>query len=315
MPIDPATLLVTGANGVLARHLFRSVAGAASAGRAAAVVRSETAAETVRALPEPARPAIHVVDYQDVDGLAAAMKGRRNVVHLVGILKESKRSRYADAHEGATEAVAEAAARSGVERIVYLSILGAGPAVRNPCLASKGRAEELLLSHAVPSTVIRLPMVLGGDDQASRALRREACARVTPLLGGGRSLEQPIDADDVVAAVLASLERFDTAKRAYDLGGPVSLPHRELVLRIAALHGTRPRIVTLPVAAARMAARLAERVSDDPTVTEAMLDVLLHDDDVDPETAREAFGIELTPFDTMLARRVGPGSGTGQGDA
>lgn len=317
MAIDPAHVLVTGANGVLGRHLLRALAAGGGTGdrpagggrgRAAAVVRSEGAAGTLRALPEAARPEIHVVDYQDVEGLAKAMQGRRFVVHLVGILKESKRSRYADAHEKATAAVAEAAERSGVERIVYLSILGSRPGAANACLASKGRAEQALLAHRVAATVIRLPMVLGEGDVATRALRGEARARILPLVDGGRSLEQPIDAEDVVQAILQALAKPELARRSLDLAGPESLPARELVLRAAALYGNRPRFVSLPAWLARLAARAAERLVADPPVTEAMLEVLLHDDHIDPQPAARALGITLTPLDAMLARRVGPGS-------
>ena len=309
MAIDAARVLVTGANGVLGRQLLRTVS--QGAGRAAAVVRSAAAAETVASLPEQARPETHVVDYGDVEGLTKAFAGRDLIVHLVGILKESKRSRYAAAHEQATAAVAEAATRNDVQRIVYLSILGSEPEARNPCLASKGRAEALLLDHAVPATVLRLPMVLGEGDMATRALRGEATARVLPLLAGGRSLDQPIDADDVVAAILSALERPELADRSLDLAGPESLPQRDLILRAAALYGNRPRFVPLPAGVARFFIRAAERFLDDPPVTEAMLDVLLHDDRIDPEPATRALGITLTPLDEMLARRVGPGSGGG----
>jgi len=305
MAIDASRVLVTGANGALGRHLLRTLS-ESRAGRAAAVVRSPSAAATVAELPEPARPEVHVVDYRDVEGLAKAMAGRDLVVHLVGILKESKRSRYAEAHEQASAAVAEAARRSGVGRIVYLSILGSSAASPNACLASKGRSEALLLGHPVAATVLRLPMVLGEDDVASRALRAQACAKLLPLLDGGRSLEQPIDADDVVAAILAACERPEAARLSLDLAGPESLSHRELVLRAAALHGNRPRFVPVPSGLARLLARAAERFLDEPPLTPAMLDVLLHDDRIDPEPAARALGIGLTPLDAMLARRVGP---------
>ena len=305
MAIDASRVLVTGANGALGRQILRALA-ASGGGRAAAVVRSESAAETVATLPEEARPETHVVDYRDVEGLAKAMVGRDLVVHLVGILKESKRSRYAAAHEEASAAVAEAAQRNGVQRIVYLSILGASPDSPNACLASKGRAEQLLIDHGVPATVIRLPMVLGDGDAASRALRGQAHAKVLPQMGGGRSLEQPIDADDVVAAILAACERPELADCALDLAGPESLPSRELVGRVAALHGNAPRFLSLPVGLIRLFARTAERFFDEPPLTVAMLEVLLHDDQIDPEPAARALGITLTPLDAMLARRVGP---------
>ena len=309
MAIDENRVLVTGANGVLGRQLLRTVAGAG--GRPAAVVRSESAAETLATLPDELRPETHIVDYRDVPGLTKAMAGRELVIHLVGILKESKRSRYAAAHEEASTAVAEAARATDIQRIVYLSILGSHPEAANACLASKGRAEVLLLEHAVPATVIRLPMVLGDGDMASRALRGEAQAKLLPLMAGGRSFEQPIDADDVVSAILAACERPELADRSLDLAGPESLPARELILRAAALYGNRPRFFPLPVPMARFFARTVERFSDDPPVTEAMLDVLLHDDRIDPEPAARALGITLTSLDTMLARRVGPDSSEG----
>ena len=308
MAIDASRVLVTGANGSLGRRLLATLASQGSGSPAAAVVRSRRAAQTLVSLPEAARPEIHMVDYRDAAGLAKAMAGRDLVVHLIGILKESKRSSYATAHEQASAAVAEAAADSGVGRIVYLSILGAAPAAANACLASKGRSEALLLEHPVPATVIRLPRVLGENDVASRALRGQAQAKLVPILAGGKRDEQPIDADDVVAAVLAAAERPELADRALELAGPESLSARELVLRAAALYGNRPRFVPLPGGLARLAARAAEFLLADPPVTEAMLEVLLHDDRIDPEPAARALGIELTPLDAMLARRVGPHS-------
>ena len=55
-------------------------------------------------------------------------------------------------------------------------------------------------------------------------------------------------------------------------------------------------------AAARAFAWLGEKLSAAPPVTPAMLGVLEHDDDVDPEPARRALGIELTPLDEALRR-------------
>jgi hypothetical protein len=59
-------------------------------------VRSERAAEAVRALPGP--PEVRLVDWSDVDGLARATEGCEAVVHLVGVLKESPTTSYVDGH-------------------------------------------------------------------------------------------------------------------------------------------------------------------------------------------------------------------------
>jgi NADH dehydrogenase len=298
-----ATLLVTGANGHLGRRLCARVAdgsGEQGAWRVRALVRSERAAATLRALPPEQVPEIEIVDYTDADQVASAAAGCTAAIHLVGILKETRTNRYADAHERPCEALAAAADRSGLHRIVALSILGAAAASPNACLASRARAEAILLAAKTPAVVIRVPMVLGAGDAASAALLRLARGPSTRLVRGGATLEQPIAAADVVEALLAGAARDGLDDALLDLAGPESLPHHALVRRAAALLGTEVSIGIVPGWLARSVAIVAERVAADPPITSAMLGVLEHDDAIDPEPARAALGITLTPLDDAL---------------
>jgi len=294
-------VVVTGANGNLARALIARLAARGACTRA--LVRSERAAAAARALPE--KPEVAVVDYADGEALARATAGGDAVVHLVGILKETPRSSYRVAHEGTARALAAAARSVGFRRVVYVSILGAAADSANDCLASKARAEAILLEVPLATTALRVPMVLGRDEPAGRALRAHARARLVPLVRGGASLEQPIDEGDVVGGIVAALERPELAGRILDLAGPESLSRRDLVLRAASLVGSRPRIVPVPLAAARLFAAAAELLLADPPLTRAMLDVLERDDAVDPEPARRALGLSLAPLDLALRRCFG----------
>jgi len=305
LPTDP--IVVTGSNGQLGRALLRDLA-AAGHPATRALVRSARAAATIEALSLAPAPVIRQVDYASPTGMEAAIAGARFVVHLVGILKETRDTRYVDAHENTCHALALAAGRTGVERIVYLSILGSHPDTPNACLASKGRAESTLLEGRVAATVLRVPMVIGGDDAASAALRRQARAKKVRLVAGGRTLQQPIDARDVRAAIVAALERGDGRNLVLDAGGPECLSHRSLVLRAARHWNNEPRIGGIPLGLARAAIGLLERVHPEPPITRAMFDVLQHDDRVDPRAFCEKLGLTLRPLDTTLADFVGPAS-------
>jgi NADH dehydrogenase len=289
-------VLVTGANGSLGRALCRHLAERGAAVRA--LVRSERAAGTLRPLVPPVE--IALASWSDAEALARAATGCDAAVHLVGVLKETPAQRYAEAHEGTARALALAAKQSGLRRIVYLSIVGADPASANACLASKARAEAILLEPPLATTVLRLPMVLGGEDWATWSLRRRARAALVPLVRGGASLEQPIDARDVLAAITAALARPELAGRVLDVAGPESLPRRELIRRTASLCGGRPRFLPVPLALARAFASLAERLAASPPLTTPMLEVLEHDDRVDPRPACAALGLDLTPLDDTL---------------
>jgi uncharacterized protein YbjT (DUF2867 family) len=305
MASPPAPILVTGANGHLGRGLIARITSTQRACRA--VVRSQQAADQVAAATDDAADVdTRVVDYADARGLAEAARGCRAAVHFVGIIKETSRASYESAHERTCEALRDAAIEAGLEQIVYLSIIGSHPDAANACLASKGRAEQILLDGSVPACVLRVPMVLGRDDYASASLRKQATASTLPLLGAGRSLQQPIDARDVIAAVSGALAAPTPIHGALDLGGPECLSHRELVLRAADLHGRRPVILPIPVAAARLGVAILERVLANPPMTLAMFDVLQHDDRVVAGPACKRLGLELTPLDETLRDCVGP---------
>ena len=300
---QPGRVLITGANGHLGRRLLTRLA---SERPLRAVVRSERAARQVA--DTRGAPAVEtmVLDYGDVAALTRAAEGCTHAVHLVGILKEDPTRRYVDAHQGTTRALALAAAARGLRRVVYLSILGSHPDAENACLASKGRAEQILLEAKTPALVLRVPMVLGEGDFASRALRGQARSRLVPLLRGGASREQPIYAGDVVEAIVAGVTRPGLDDVALDLAGPEQLSRRELLARCAVLHGARPRVLPVPLGANLALAFLLEKLLANPPVTRAMLGVLDHDDDVDVAQACQRLGLALTPLDVVLRRCVGP---------
>ncbi len=283
-------IAITGANGHLGRRLLSRLP------NARAVVRSAAAAEVIAAGHPGTDTAI--VDYTDATAMQRAVEGCSAVIHLVGILKETRTNRYVDAHEATCTALAAATRASGLQQIVYLSILGSHGRAANACLASKGRGEEILLASGTRTIVLQVPMVLGESDFASRALAARARKKRCFLLRA-ESREQPIYAGDVIDGILATFNP-DLPSGTLAIAGPESLTRAQLTLRAAKVLGTRPQIVSLPLKIGMMAAWLLERVSANPPVTRAMLEVLDHDDDIEAEHAARVLGIGLTPLDAML---------------
>ena len=293
---ETGAVLITGANGHLGRRLVEHLAGQYPV---KAVVRSERARRQLEAAPKAAGIEIVTLDYGDREALAAAAEGCSHAVHLVGIIKESMTTTYRQAHEEATQALIAAVDAVRLQRIIYLSIYGSHPDSGNACLASKGRAERLLLQANTAALILRVPMVLGEGDYAAAALRKRVEAPVNLLIRGS-SLEQPIYAGDVISAIAAGISRADLDDVVLDLAGPESLSRSDLTLRAGEIMGRRPRSLSLPLAVGTTLAFLLETISRNPPLTRAMLGVLDHDDDVDTAGACNRLGIELTPLDEML---------------
>lgn len=289
-------VLVTGANGHLGRRLIPALAGRAEV---CAVVRSGRARQV---LEDATGDDVNIaqVDYGDAAGLRGAGTDCDHVVHLVGIIRESKANPYRLAHEDACRALVDAVAGTRVRSIVYVSLLGADASSSNACFASRGRAERVLLEAGTPVRILRVPMVLGERDYASRALGRQARGPVAVTFRGG-SLEQPIYSGDLVSAIVNSLGS-GFGSEVMELAGPESLNRRELIRRAARILGKdAPVVLSLPLSVGLLLAAAAEAMAD-PPVTRAMLGVLDHDDHIDPASAAAKSGISLTPLDEMLQR-------------
>jgi len=287
-------ILITGANGNLGRRLAEMLV---RDHQVRAVVRSDRAASMI------ATPGVEVriIDYLDLEAMTEAARGCSHIVHLVGIIKESAAGSFESAHQGTTRVVAEAALAAGVGRVIYLSILGATTASSNACLASKAAGEDILLQGAVPVLVLRVPMVLGEGDYASRALYHRARSAFSVQLRAS-SLEQPIYGGDVVSAILAAIHLEEGESRSLDLAGPESLTRRALIERATTILGTSTTVVSLPRWVGLAAAWLLERLSANPPFTRAMLGVLDHDDRIDPGAALEVLGLSLTSLNDMLRK-------------
>ena len=225
-------IAITGANGNLGGRLIETL----GEQNVRALVRSNRAQQNL--LDRFPNLDTHLVDYTDQQSLSVALKDCGSVVHLVGILKEAKNSTYEQAHEQSCETLL-AALPDTINSIVYLSIVGSEANQSNACLRSKGRGEDILLGSTVNTVVLQVPMVLGEGDYASAALRRNA-QKTRATVFRGESLEQPIYAGDVVAAIQASLAL--KGKHRLQLAGPESVSRIELIQRAATLQGNSVKV-------------------------------------------------------------------------
>jgi uncharacterized protein YbjT (DUF2867 family) len=302
------SILITGANGHLGKKLIKALGDHP----VTALVRSDSAQRNLQdyvATLSSARVKIEKCDYLDAVEIAEAAAGCNYAVHLVGIIKESAHNTFQRAHVESTSALLKALATTSVERVFYPSLFGADINSTNPCLATRGVAEKLFLESSLSTLVVQIPMVLGEGDFASQALRKRAMS-ARSFMFRGASLEQPVYAGDLIAAIKLDFERslsdVDSPDQLLALAGPESLSRAELTQRAATVLGARTTTISLPLAVGLVLAWVLERISKSPPITRSMLRVLDHDDNVDPMPAAQALGIELTSLDSMLEQTLVP---------
>lgn len=297
-----ARLLVTGANGHLGRRLINTLA---DEHEVEALVRSDAARRSLLLhVGKQRRLNVSVADPSDAAAVAEVGSRCVRAFHLIGTIKETRANRYTDAHERPAQALVDAAPRTALEHIVYVSIVGADGDSSSQCLRARAAVENILMSAKPVATIIRVAMVLGEKDRASFALAKRASARRVVLFRAS-SLEQPIYAGDVVNALRYTLKIDASDHRVFDLAGPESLSRRDLVTRAGVVLNNKPSIYSLPLIVGMGLAGLFELIRPEPPLTRNMLQVLDHDDAIDPAPAAAALGITLTPLNETLRRCIG----------
>ena len=173
---------------------------------------------------------------------------------------------------------AEAAARQGVQRIVYLGGL-VPKSPKSTHLRSRQETGDILRAGSVPVTEIRAGMIIGPGSAAWEVIRdlvNHLPVMITPRWVFSRST--PIALSNLLC-YLADAPRFEeTAGEIYDVGGADDLTYAEIMRQYAELVGKKPRIIPVRVLTPRLSYYWLRLVTSVPTnIARALIDGLSQD--------------------------------------
>ena len=286
-------MLVTGAAGLVGTHVCRELG--KRRWRVRALVRDPVKAAASLA---DTTAELFTGDVRDPDSLGAALSGAGAVVHLAAIAIERGKDTYESVNTYATARILDAARIAEARRIIFTSQNGASWSAPSRFLRSKGKAEELVKDSGLEWTVLRPSVIFGPEDEFVTVLARlvRLSPFILPLPDGGRARFQPIAVDDVASVVVSALERRDTVRKVYALGGAVPLSLREIAERILLAMRANRAIVGVPRSALRPLLAILQKVVPSPPVTTGLLDLLAEDNVVPDNALTRMFHITPTPF-------------------
>jgi uncharacterized protein YbjT (DUF2867 family) len=266
-------LLLTGATGLVGSALLRRLV--AEGEQVRCLVRDPR-----RLGAQRVRVQIALGDLTDPPSFRNAMRGVRTVVHLAASIRDQPQGSIEELNGIATWRMVQAAERAGVQRFVFFSALDASTHHRARFFRAKALAEQAVGEAGLESIVFAPSIVYAPGDPWLTLLERLALLPVVPVSGRGRALYQPIWAEDVADCVIAVLRGSDGQRAVngngtpgerragerrlrprYELAGPETLSHTDLVrIVLRSLNRRRP-LVHVPTPVVSRALRLLERIS------------------------------------------------------
>jgi len=259
--MTPERVLVTGAGGFTGLALARSLAHRGHPVRG--LVRSSSGVEELTA------GGVEVLagDVRDAALVRRALEGVGIVYHLAAVFRRAgvPDSEYRTVHVDATRHLIEAAAESGVGRVIHCSTVGVHGDVQGNAPATEDApfrpmdiyqqtklegewmARETARRTRVPLTVVRPGPIYGPGDRRLFKLIGGVASRRFKILGSGRPRFQMVYVDDLIEGFLLAGEHPDAVGRTYILTGREAPTLRELVDEIAEIADVPPPKFRLPV--------------------------------------------------------------------
>lgn len=269
------SILVTGADGFVGRRLCSVLMDASYPVRGASLD-----AECARGVPAGA-DVVRVGSIGPATDWGPALDGIDTVVHLaarVHVMRDCSTdplAEYRSVNVAATQCLAHAAVRAGVRRLIFLStikVLGEcttrspfserhQPRPLDPYSVSKLEAENVLRGIAGTSNlevvILRPPLIYGPCVKGNflRLMEGIRSGSILPLAGiqNRRSL---LGIDNLADLIRTCVENSAAAGETFVVSDGEDISTPDLVRRLAAHMGRRPRMVPFPMSIMRYVARV-----------------------------------------------------------
>ena len=293
-------ILITGATGYIGRHLVSRLV--ALGERPRCLVRDMKRAAAI--LPADK---IELVRGDTVDpaSLKEAVRGIDTIVHAAFITadrKESTGNHYEDTNVRGTANLIQAAKDAGVKRMIEISGLGTKQDKPGSYMQGRYLSEKMLKESGLAWTIIQPSVLFGKDAPFIKGLTDLIrTAPVVPLIGGGKTMFQPIYVEDVVTVITKVLEDPARASgKTYTIGGPAYYSFSQVIdILLETMHKSRIK-APAPTSLVGVGALMMEAFLPKPPLTKAAMTLFSFDNTTDLHSVERDFGFTPVSFTNYL---------------
>ncbi len=235
--------LIIGATGFIGKHIYQALKDAGY----------EVEAST--------RDFIDFTTLQDDNNLVNKLQQFDIVVNVVGIIAETKTQTFEQMHTLAPIVLFDACKEAGVKKVIHISALGTQTGT-TAYHTSKNRADEYLRASGLDYAILHPSVVYGDDGKSTALFQALATLPLTPIVGDGSQLLQPIRIEDLVATVQKCIESEEKTIE-LNVAGAEPVTYKELLETFRAWLGLKP---TKSVSVPTIGTNVLGKILDEPTV-------------------------------------------------
>lgn len=284
-------LAVTGITGHTGRFLINELVKAQYCGKIRCLVRTRVKADHLL----NSGLNVEIIDgtLDSEKALEDLMRGADTVIHIAGIK-----------HSGNILSIGRAC---GIRRFVLVHTTGIYSKFKAASQEyNRIEGEIFPLMEEQNITIVRPTMIFGDlcDYNISKFIRFVDRMPILPIVGGGKSLVQPVNARDLAQGLFKILQTDKSCGKTYDLSGEKAITIRQLYQMIGKNLNKRRMIVSVPMWICVLGARVIKMCSRGRVDLVEKVQRMGEDRAYGHTAASEDFGYSPEPFEIGLKREI-----------
>ncbi len=247
---------VFGGSGFIGKHVVRALV--KDGWRVRVPMRRPHTGQALRVIGNVGQVQLVQANIRYKDSVERAIEGSDAVINLVAVLFQEGKQSFKALHEQGAAIVAEAARDAGITNFVQMSALGADEEAESHYAQSRARGEAAVRAAMPSADIMRPSIVFGAEDNFfNQFAAMTQIAPALPLIGGGKTMFQPVYAGDVAEAIAKTIGN-NTDGSVYELGGPRVYSFKELLEFTLGAVDRKRFLVPLPWFISRMVGFMGE---------------------------------------------------------
>ena len=209
---------IFGAGGFLGKHLMRQLTKLDY--RVKVATRNPYLKGYLKPLGNPGQIELFKTNIFNPEDVKQVLKNCNIAINLVGILYETRKQKFNQIHAQFPNLLSELCNELGIKKLVHVSALGVKEGHPSQYMQSKLQGEKNIQDTFKQSVILRPGIMFGPEDKFFNIFATLAqFSPVLPLIGGGKTVFEPIYVGDVAQSIVKSLELNNLKPSIYELGG------------------------------------------------------------------------------------------------
>ena len=293
---------IFGAGGFLGKHLMRQLTKLDY--RVKVATRNPYLKGYLKPLGNPGQIELFKTNIFNPEDVKQVLKNCDLAINLVGILYETRKQKFNQIHAQFPNLLSELCNELGVKKLVHVSALGVKEGHSSQYMQSKLQGEKNIQNTFNQSVILRPSVVFGPEDKFFNTFATLAqFSPALPLIGGGKTVFEPIYVGDVAEAIVKSLKLNNAKPIIYELGGE-NYSFKELMQILLSEIGKKRFLMPIPFGVAKFQSYFLQMMPT-PLLTPDQVEMLKYDNVVSGEyKTLKHMKIQSTTIQSILPKYI-----------